>query len=36
MDCVHAIEQGDGREVMLMNGFYIKQWNDDFCLGPKE
>ena len=36
MDCVHAIEQGDSREIMLLKEFYVKQWNDNMCLPAYE
>jgi len=36
MDCVHAIEQGDSREIMLLKEFYVKQWNDNMCLSAYE
>jgi len=34
MDCIHALEQSDAREVMVLSGFFIKQFNDDYCLAP--
>ena len=33
MNCMDALEQNDSREIYKLEGFQIKQWADDSCLG---
>ena len=36
MDCLNAMDFNDSREIYLLEGFKIKQWADNRCIGYKK